>query len=80
MAKALLGKSQDDEAVVKTPKGDRLWYINKIAYHTPEWFEEQEIFDTYMQDENPDENIKVEEVSEEEQKRIEQEYLKTLVK
>ena len=43
MAKALLGKSQDDEAVVKTPKGDRIWYVNKIAYKCPDWFTEQKI-------------------------------------
>lgn len=80
MAKALLGKAEDDEAVVKTPKGDRLWYVNKIAYKRPDWFTEEEIFDTYMQDENAEEETQIQELSAEEEKEIEQEYLKTLVK
>lgn len=80
MAKALLGKAVDDEAVVKTPKGDRLWYVNKIAYKSPDWFVEQEIVDNYMRDENTEDDTPVEALSEEEEKAIEQEYLKTLVK
>lgn len=32
MAQALLGKSVDDEAEVRTPLGKVLWYINKIEY------------------------------------------------
>lgn len=80
MAKALLGKAEDDEAIVKTPKGDRLWYVNKIAYKRPDWFTEEEIFDTYMQDENAEEETQIQELSAEEEKEIEQEYLKTLVK
>ena len=80
MAKALLGKSQDDEAVVKTPKGDRIWYVNKIAYKCPDWFTEQKIFDTYMQDDNSEDTSQLQEFSEEEEKEIEQEYLKTLVR
>lgn len=80
MAKALLGKFQDDEAVVKTPKGDRIWYVNKIAYKCPDWFTEQKIFDTYMQDDNSEDTSQLQEFSEEEEKEIEQEYLKTLVR
>lgn len=79
MAKALLGKAQDDEAVVKTPKGDRLWYVNKISYKLPEWFIEEEIVDNYMRDENAEDDAPVKELSPEEEKEIEQEYLKTLV-
>ncbi len=79
MAKALLGKEQDDEAVVKTPKGDRLWYVNKISYKSPEWFVEEEIVDNYMRDENSDDDTPIKELSPEEEKEIEQEYLKTLV-
>ncbi len=79
MAKALLGKAQDDEAVVKTPKGDRLWYVNKISYKSPEWFVEEEIVDNYMRDENTEDDAPVKELSPEEEKEIEQEYLKTLV-
>ena len=66
--------------MVKTPKGDRLWYVNKIAYKCPSWFVEQEIFDTYMQDESAEDNTQIQELSAEEEKEIEQEYLKTLVK
>ena len=79
MAKALLGKAQDDEAVVKTPKGDRLWYVNKISYKSPDWFVEEEIVDNYMRDENTEDDAPVKELSPEEEKEIEQEYLKTLV-
>jgi transcription elongation factor GreB len=32
MARALIGKEVDDEVVVKTPSGDKLWYINAIRY------------------------------------------------
>jgi transcription elongation factor GreB len=32
MARALLKKEVDDEAVVSTPQGDKTWYINKITY------------------------------------------------
>ncbi|MDP5146390.1 transcription elongation factor GreB [Shewanella sp. ULN5] len=36
MARALLKKQVDDEAVVSTPEGEKCWYINKIFYHLPE--------------------------------------------
>lgn len=32
MARALLKKSVDDEAVVKTPTGEAVWFINRIRY------------------------------------------------
>lgn len=32
IAKALIGKEVDDEVTVKTPNGDKVWYINKIQY------------------------------------------------
>lgn|SRR5690554_4417197 len=32
MAKGILGKQVDDEAVVRTPNGDVVWYINSIEY------------------------------------------------
>lgn len=32
MAKALLGKQVDDEVVVRTPAGERVWLIEAIAY------------------------------------------------
>ncbi|MCE2573534.1 transcription elongation factor GreB [Motilimonas eburnea] len=36
MARALLKKSVDDEAIVTTPTGDKVWYINKIDYQLPD--------------------------------------------
>lgn len=35
MARALLKKAVDDEAVVKTPKGDAQWYVIEIEYEKP---------------------------------------------
>lgn len=32
MARALLKKTVDDEAVVRLPEGEKSWYINKITY------------------------------------------------
>jgi transcription elongation factor GreB len=32
MARALLGKSEGDEALVRTPEGKKTWFINKITY------------------------------------------------
>ncbi|UYM15763.1 transcription elongation factor GreB [Endozoicomonas euniceicola] len=32
MAKALIGKQVDDEVVVKTPTGDKVWFILNIQY------------------------------------------------
>lgn len=82
MALALLGKSVGDDAIVNTPKGKKTWFVNKIAYQnpsSPDWFEELPIIDHQIVD-GEDDNEKYEEISEEEQKRIENEYLKTLVK
>lgn len=81
MAKALLGKSEGDDAVVHTPKGDRLWYINKIAYKNPQWFTEIEpkINDhDNMNDE--DDSLEYEELSADDLKKLEQSYMSTLVK
>ena len=78
MARALLGKSVDDDAEVVTPHEKRLWYVNKITYQKPEWFEEQPIVENSLASDD-NEEVVVEEMSEEEQKKIEQEYLKTLV-
>ncbi len=79
MARALLGKAVDDEAEVVTPKGKKVWFINKISYTKPEWFEEMPIVENSLSSDD-NEEINVEVLSEEEQKKIEQEYLKTLVK
>lgn len=32
VARALIGKQVDDEVIVKTPKGDKVWFVNKIFY------------------------------------------------
>ncbi|MHC6224963.1 transcription elongation factor GreB [Pseudomonas sp. X10] len=34
MARALLKKEEGDEAVVQTPTGECLWWINRITYNT----------------------------------------------
>ncbi len=36
MARALLKKEIDDEAIVDTPVGKQTWYINTISYKNPE--------------------------------------------
>ncbi len=33
MARAALGKQVDDEFVVQTPNGPKLWFVNQITYH-----------------------------------------------
>ncbi len=80
MARALLGKKEDDECVVITPKGQKIWYINKISYEKPSWFEEQEVMDFSI--EPTDEDIKKDEeaFSLEDSKKLQQEYLKSLVR
>ncbi|AHZ68653.1 hypothetical protein OU5_1574 [Pseudomonas mandelii JR-1] len=34
MARALLKKEKGDEAVVQTPTGEAMWYINSISYES----------------------------------------------
>ena len=36
MARALLKKEVDDEFVVRTPEGDKEWFINSITYEKPQ--------------------------------------------
>lgn len=36
MARALLKKTVDDEAVVRTPEGEKIWFINAIEYEKTE--------------------------------------------
>jgi len=79
MAKALLGKGVDDDGEVVTPNGRRTWYINKISYVKPEWFEEQEVVQNTLSS-NDDDEVVIEEISEEEQKKIQKEYMKSLLK
>lgn len=81
MARALLGKGEGDDAVVHTPKGDRLWYINRISYTCPEWFTElppHEVDHDDMDEEASSAEEK--ELTPEELKKLEQSYLSTLVK
>lgn len=78
MARALLGKSVDDEAVVQTPLGKKTWFVNKISYIKPDWFEDMPIVENSLSSDD-NEDVQIEEISEEDQKKIEQEYLKTLV-
>lgn len=80
MAKALLGKSEGDDAVVHTPKGDRIWFVNKISYKCPEWFQEQEPAPFTHDEDSTEFNEKYESLSEDELKKIEQSYMSTLVK
>ena len=35
MARALLKKAVDDEALVNTPSGSKLWFVNSIRYSAP---------------------------------------------
>lgn len=78
MARALLGKSVDDCAEVVTPKGKKIWYINKISYQKPEWFKDQAIVENALASDDEAEVV-IEEMSSDDIKKIEQEYLKTLV-
>ncbi|MCW2483795.1 GreA/GreB family elongation factor, partial [Candidatus Symbiopectobacterium sp. NZEC135] len=35
MARALLKKERDEEVKVKTPSGEKTWYVNLITYTAP---------------------------------------------
>lgn len=80
MARALLGKSEGDDASVQTPSGSRLWYVNRIAYKKPDWFEEKQARTFANQDDGSIMDAELEEIDEQDAKQIEQEYLKSLVK
>ncbi|MCR5084492.1 MAG: transcription elongation factor GreB [Succinivibrionaceae bacterium] len=78
LAKALLGKSEGDDAEVMAPRGRRSWHVSKISYRKPSWFEDEE---PQLRDLGADDlEVEVEEIPEEERRRLEQEYLSTLVK
>ena len=32
MARAVLGKTVDDEVRVKAPAGDKIWFVNRVQY------------------------------------------------
>lgn len=38
MARALLKKEVDDEVVVRTPEGNKEWFVNKISYQSPDQY------------------------------------------
>lgn len=82
MAKALLGKSEGDDAAVHTPKGVRVWFVNRISYKCPDWFQELEPkvnnHDNLGDEQEPEQEAQ--ELSPEELKKLEQSYLSTLVK
>lgn len=35
MARALLKKERDEEVKLKTPSGEKTWYVNQITYNAP---------------------------------------------
>ena len=78
IARGILNKTIDDDAEVITPKGKVTWYINRISYEPEEWFGpiEKPKFNVGKNAEY--EPVKI--LSEEELKKIKQDYLKTLVK
>ena len=79
LARALLGKSEGDEARVETPRGPRVWLVNRIAYRRPQWFEELE--PRTMEHPQDDGTAAADgEFDEEEARHIEQEYLATLAR
>lgn len=80
MARALLGKAEGDDATVRTPKGSRLWYVNKIAYRKPDWFMEQAMVTHNIEPDEKDIEKDVEAVQDLDPKAIEQAYLKTLMR
>ncbi len=41
MARALLKKEVDDEFVVKTPEGEKEWFVNSISYQQGECWGEK---------------------------------------
>ena len=79
MARALLGKSEGDEATVITPKVPRLWYVNKISYVKPDWFTEQKLVTHEIEPDDEDIAADVEAAADLDPKEIEQEYLKSMM-
>lgn len=79
MARALLGKSEGDDAIVRTPKGQRIWYVNRIAYKKPAWFTEEPMHTFDVEVDDADIAHDVESTAGEDPKKIEQEYLKSLM-
>lgn len=78
MAKALMNKTIDDDAIVKTDKGAVTWFVNKISHKHEDWF--GEIPEPKFHFSNEEKRVEIKILTEEEIKRINEEYLKTLVK
>jgi transcription elongation factor GreB len=74
MAKGLLNKTLDDEAVIQTPKGNTTWYINKISYQLESWY--GEVGEPQFKFESQDRKIEI--LSDEDLKKIRNEYLSNL--
>lgn len=79
MARALLGKSEGDDATVQTPKGARLWYVNKIAYSKPQWFAEEKMQTHDLEPNDEDIAADVEATANLDPKDVEQAYLKSML-
>lgn len=80
LARALLGKAEGDEARVQTPRGARVWAVNRIAYRRPQWFEELEPHTMEHPQDDGTPAPEGGELDEEEARNIEQEYLATLAR
>ncbi len=80
MARALLGKSAGDDAAVQTPKGVRLWYVNKIAYDKPDWFVEEKMQTHDLEPDAEDIAADVAAAADLDPKAVEQEYLKSMMR
>jgi transcription elongation factor GreB len=78
MAKALMNKTIDDDVLVKTDKGAVTWFINKISDKHEDWF--GEIAEPKFHFSNEEKRVDVKILTDEEIKKINEEYLKTLVK
>ena len=69
---------EDDDAIVKTDKGAVTWFVNKISHKHEDWF--GEIPEPKFHFSNEEKRVEIKILTEEEIKRINEEYLKTLVK
>ncbi len=78
MAKGLLNHQVDDDADITTPKGRVTWYINKISYEHEDWFGPVE--EPVFQFSSTKEVVEPKILSEDELKKIKEDYLKLLSK
>ena len=78
IAKGLLNNGLDDEAIVKTPKGNVSWYINKISYKHEDWFGPISDPEFHFSNKKYVEKTKI--LSYEELKKIKNNYLEKICK